>query len=62
MSQTRSTDPPLDLRSLRFAAWVTTAVLVLVLVTGSAVVLAAQAEPPSQSTVNDTNTERGAAA
>lgn len=43
MSQTRSTDPPIDPRSLRFAAWVTTAVLVLVLVTGSAVLLAAQA-------------------
>jgi hypothetical protein len=43
MSQARSTDPPIDPRSLRFAAWVTTAVLVLVLVTGSAVLLAAQA-------------------
>ncbi|MGH3990501.1 MAG: DUF4395 family protein, partial [Pseudonocardiaceae bacterium] len=43
MIQPRSTDPPVDPRGPRFAAWVTIAVLVIVLVTGSAVLLAAQA-------------------
>ncbi|MGH4006938.1 MAG: DUF4395 domain-containing protein [Pseudonocardiaceae bacterium] len=43
MTQPSSTDPPVDPRDPRFAAWVTTAVLVIVLVTGSAVLLAAQA-------------------
>lgn len=43
MAQPRSTDPPVDPRDPRFVAWVTTAVLVIVLVTGSAVLLAAQA-------------------
>lgn len=43
MTQPSSIDPPLDPRGPRFAAWVTTAVLVIVLVTGSAVLLAAQA-------------------
>ena len=38
-----STDPPVDPRGLRFAAWVTTAVLAVVLLTGSALLLAAQA-------------------
>ena len=43
MTQPSSIDPPVDPRGSRFAAWVTTAVLVIVLVTGSAVLLAAQA-------------------
>lgn len=43
MPQPHSTDRTIDARGPRFAAWVTTAVLVLVLVTGSAVLLAAQA-------------------
>lgn len=43
MPQLPSTEPTIDPRGLRFAAWVTTAVLVVVLVTGSAVLLAAQA-------------------
>ncbi|MQA15423.1 MAG: DUF4395 family protein [Pseudonocardiaceae bacterium] len=36
-------DPPVDPRGPRFAAWVTTAVLVAVLVSGSALLLGAQA-------------------
>jgi len=36
-------DPPVDIRGVRFAALVTAAVLVLALVTGSALLLAAQA-------------------
>lgn len=43
MTQPSPTDPPVDPRGRRFAAWVTTAVLVIVLVTGSALLLAAQA-------------------
>ncbi|MGH3804505.1 MAG: DUF4395 domain-containing protein, partial [Pseudonocardiaceae bacterium] len=43
MTQPSFTDSAIDPRGLRFAAWVTTAVLVIVLVTGSAVLLAAQA-------------------
>lgn len=39
----RSTQRPVDPRGPRFAAWVTTLVLVLTLVTGSALLLAAQA-------------------
>lgn len=38
-----STRSPIDPRGPRFAAWVTTAVLMLVLATGSAMLLAAQA-------------------
>lgn len=38
-----SPDPPVDPRGPRFAAWVTTAVLVAVLATSSAVLLGAQA-------------------
>lgn len=38
-----ATDPPVDPRGPRFAAWVTTAVLVVVLLTGSAWLAAAQA-------------------
>lgn len=37
------TDPPVDPRGLRFAAWLTTAVLAAVLLTGSTLLLAAQA-------------------
>lgn len=43
MTQSRSTEPLIDPRGPRFTAWVTTAVLAAVLVTGSAVLLAAQA-------------------
>ncbi|HEX6405413.1 MAG TPA: DUF4395 domain-containing protein [Pseudonocardiaceae bacterium] len=43
MTQPRSTEPLIDPRGPRFTAWVTTAVLIAVLVTGSAVLLAAQA-------------------
>ncbi|MGA9310250.1 MAG: DUF4395 domain-containing protein [Pseudonocardiaceae bacterium] len=43
MTQSHSVDPRIDPRGPRFAAWVTTAVLVIVLVTGSTVLLAAQA-------------------
>jgi hypothetical protein len=43
MTQSHSVDPAIDPRGPRFAAWVTTAVLVIVLVTGSTVLLAAQA-------------------
>jgi ABC-type branched-subunit amino acid transport system permease subunit len=39
----RSTDPPVDPRGPRFAAWVTTAVLVAVVLTGSAWLAWAQA-------------------
>ncbi len=42
-TQPRSTEPRIDPRTARFSAWVTTAVLIAVLVTGSAVLLAAQA-------------------
>ena len=38
-----SPDPPVDPRGPRFAAWVTTAVLAVVIVTGSGWLLAAQA-------------------
>ena len=38
-----SADPPVDPRGPRFAAWVTTAVLAVVIVTGSGWLLAAQA-------------------
>jgi hypothetical protein len=43
MTQPCSTDPPVDPRGFRFASLMTTTVLVIVLVTGSAVLLAAQA-------------------
>ncbi|MGH3940475.1 MAG: DUF4395 domain-containing protein [Pseudonocardiaceae bacterium] len=43
MTPSRSAQPPVDPRGPRFTAWVTTVVLVVVLVTGSAALLAAQA-------------------
>ena len=43
MTQSHSVDPVIDPRGPRFAAWVTTAVLVIVLVTASTLLLAAQA-------------------
>ncbi|MGH4014518.1 MAG: DUF4395 domain-containing protein [Pseudonocardiaceae bacterium] len=43
MTPSPSTQRPVDRRGPRFAAWVTTVVLVLALVTGSALLLAAQA-------------------
>lgn len=43
MTQPGSTEPGIDPRGPRFSAWVTTVVLAAVLVTGSAVLLAAQA-------------------
>jgi hypothetical protein len=53
MTHPRSTDPPIDPRGARFAAWVSTAVLV----TGSAVV-----RGRGTYVVNEANTERGAVA
>ena len=43
MTQPHSSESRIDPRGARFSAWVTTAVLIAVLVTGSAVLLAAQA-------------------
>lgn len=43
MTQSHSVDPVIDPRGPRFAAWVTAAVLVIVLVTASTLILAAQA-------------------
>ncbi|HEU0127051.1 MAG TPA: DUF4395 domain-containing protein [Pseudonocardiaceae bacterium] len=43
MTSARSSQSPIDPRGPRFAAWVTTAVLVVVLLTDSAMLLAAQA-------------------
>ena len=43
MIPSRSSQSPIDPRAPRFAAWVTTAVLIIVLATGSAGLLAAQA-------------------
>lgn len=57
------TDPPVDPRGPRFAAWLTTVMLLAVLATGSSLLLAAQAVfAVGTDDIIVPNTQRGAAA